>query len=265
MSKLFIKQAKEYAKTRPSYPQQLFHFIASTTPSHHLVWDVGTGSGQAAQSLAGIYKNVIATDTSETQLKFAPKLPNVQYRHTPPVLTISDLPHFVADESTVDLVTVAQALHWLDLPEFYRQVKWLLKKPDGVIAAWCYGTPEVNSEVDSVFNPFYAVDSAPYWDPQRKLVDDGYNGVDFPFDEAVEGGTGPFRFVTEKLMDLDAFLMYLRSWSAYQTAKEKGVELLRDDLIHKFRLAWDQDGVHHKLVRFPVYLRIGKVGCFAKN
>ncbi|CAN1144686.1 Putative methyltransferase DDB_G0268948 [Linum perenne] len=265
MSKLFIKQAKEYAKTRPTYPHQLFQFIASTTPFHHLVWDVGTGSGQAAQSLAGIYKNVIATDTSETQLQFAPKLPNVQYRHTPPVITISDLPRFVGEESTVDLVTVAQALHWLDLPEFYRQVRWVLKKPHGVIAAWCYGTPETNSGVDSVFNHFYAVESAPYWDPQRKLVDDGYKGVYFPFEEVVEGeGTGPLRFVTEKLMDLDGFFTYLRSWSAYQTAKEKGIELLGDDVIHKFTSVWEEDGVVEKLVRFPVYLRIGKVALSQK-
>lgn len=48
MAKLFNKQAKQYWEARPCYPQQLFHFIASATPSHDCVWDVGTGSGQAA-------------------------------------------------------------------------------------------------------------------------------------------------------------------------------------------------------------------------
>lgn len=52
MAKLFIKQAKQYADTRPSYPDDLFQFIASKTPHHDLAWDVGTGSGQAAASVS---------------------------------------------------------------------------------------------------------------------------------------------------------------------------------------------------------------------
>lgn len=51
MAELFIKQAKQYVDTRPDYPKQLFDFIASKTPTHDLAWDVGTGSGQAAQSV----------------------------------------------------------------------------------------------------------------------------------------------------------------------------------------------------------------------
>nr|ABN07991.1 hypothetical protein MtrDRAFT_AC153128g24v2 [Medicago truncatula] len=50
MAELFVNQGKEYADARPSYPPQLFQFIASKTPSHNLVWDVATGSGQAAKS-----------------------------------------------------------------------------------------------------------------------------------------------------------------------------------------------------------------------
>lgn len=52
MAELFVKQAKQYAATRPGYPLQLFRFIASKTPSRDLAWDVGTGSGQAAQSVS---------------------------------------------------------------------------------------------------------------------------------------------------------------------------------------------------------------------
>ncbi|CAI0397276.1 unnamed protein product [Linum tenue] len=270
MAELFIKQAAEYAKTRPSYPKQLFEFIASETPCHDVVWDVGTGSGQAAVSLAGIYKTVIATDTSATQLDHAPRLPNVHYRRTPPVIPHADLPLHIAGESTVDLVTVGQALHWFDLPAFYKQAHWVLKKPHGVIAAWCYCEPEIDPAVDSVLDSFYAADSAPYWDPLRKLVEDGYRGVDFPFEAvggAGEGDTGPFRFTAEHAMDLEGFFMYVRSWSAYQTAKERGVELLGDAVVEKFRRAWcnDENGdgggeEKVKVVRFPVYLRIGKVG-----
>ncbi|XP_021908450.1 putative methyltransferase DDB_G0268948 isoform X1 [Carica papaya] len=258
MAELFIKQAEQYAEGRPTYPPQLFQFIASKSPSHDLAWDAGTGNGQAARSLAEIYKNVIATDTSPKQLEVAPKLPNIKYQQTPPVMSMAELQQKVAAESSVDTVTVAQAMHWFDLPTFYSQVKFVLKKPDGVIAAWCYTLPEVNDVVDPILRRFYAVDAGKYWEPPRKMVDDKYMNIDFPF-EPVDGEdkTGPFEFMAERLMGLDEIFTYLRSWSAYQTAKEMGVELLTDDLIEEFKRGW---GREKKLVRFPIYLRIGKAG-----
>lgn len=211
--------------------------------------------------LAEIYQNVIGTDASEKQLAYAAKLPNVRYEHTPSTTSMAELEQKVAREGTVDLVTIAQALHWFDLPTFYRQVKWVLKKPHGVIAAWCYNVPRVSDAVDSVFDEFYAVELGPYWDPARALVENNYRSIEFPF-EAVEGceDTGPFEFVTEKEMELEEYLTYLRSGSAYQTAKEKGVELLREDVVQRFESAWNEDGSHKKVAKFPVYLRIGKVG-----
>ncbi|KAK7378070.1 hypothetical protein VNO80_03506 [Phaseolus coccineus] len=259
MADLFVKQAKEYADARPSYPPELFQFIASKTPSHTLAWDVGTGSGQAAKSLSVIYEKVIATDASAKQLEFAVKICNVRYQHTPPTMSMAEVEEMVASEGSVDLVTIAQSLHWFDRPTFYRQVKWVLKKPHGVIAAWCYYLPRVCDEVDRVLDEFYSTEVGPYWDPARKLVDKLYGSIDFPF-EAVEGAdhTGPFDFVTETLMNLDDFFTYIKSWSAYQTAKGKGVELLAEDVVQKFKLSWGEDG--KRVVRFPIHLRMGKVG-----
>ncbi|XP_059288156.1 LOW QUALITY PROTEIN: uncharacterized protein LOC132041460 [Lycium ferocissimum] len=261
MAELFIKQAQQYSEGRPSYPEELFDFIASKTPCHDLVWDVGTGSGQAAKSLAKTYKNVIATDTSPKQLEFAAKVPNVRYICTSPNMSMSEIETKIGAESSVDLVTIAQAMHWFDLPTFYQQANWLLKKPNGVLAAWCYTVPEVNSSVDAIFEKFYTVDAEPYWELQEKLVDEKYKTIDFPF-EPVDGcdHNGPFEFKIEKMMDLDSYFIYLRSWSAYQTAREKGVELITDDVVDKFTSAWNEDGKSQKTVTYPIYLRIGKVG-----
>ncbi|KAL6197652.1 hypothetical protein ACLB2K_033258 [Fragaria x ananassa] len=244
MANLFLKQSKQYAVGRPGYPEKLFQFIASKAAAHDLAWDVGTGTGQAARSLAEIFKNVVATDTSQAQLECATKLPNVRYVHTSAVLTIPEIEQKVlAPKSSVDLVTIAQALHWFDLPSFYEQVKWVLKKPNGVIAAWCYTLPRVNNNVDTLFDRFYSIDVEPYWEPPRKLVDNKYSTIDFPF-EPVSGevSTGPFEFAAETLMGLDDFFTYLRSWSAYQTAKDKGVELLNEDVMEQFKQAWNVDG-----------------------
>ncbi|PON52308.1 S-adenosyl-L-methionine-dependent methyltransferase [Parasponia andersonii] len=177
-------------------------------------------------------------------------------------MSIAEVEQKLTPKSSLDLVTIAQALHWFDLPNFYEQVKWALKKPNGIVAAWCYTLPRIDSSVDPVLDRCYS-DSHPYWDPARKLVEGEYRGIDFPF-EPVDGtdDTGPFRFVTERSMDFEEFLMYLKSWSAYQTAKDKGVELLEDHVVEGFKGAWKsgEGGDGRKAVKFPVFLRIGKVG-----
>ena len=176
-------------------------------------------------------------------------------------MSIAEVEQKVAPQGTLDLIAIAQGLHWFDLPNFYQQVKWLLKKPHGVFAAWCYNVPRVTDAVDAVFDQLYAVDLSPYWDPARKLVEKEYRSIDFPF-EPVDGAdnTGPFEFVTERVMNLDDYLTYIRSWSAYQSAREKGVEPLSDDVVARFEHAWNQDGLGQKVAKFPVFLRIGKIG-----
>ena len=92
-------------------------------------------------------------------------------------------------------------------------------------------------------------------------MDDGYKNLDFPFDP-VEGedGTGPFKFETRREMNLDELFTYLRSWSAYQTALEKGVDLLDEDAAGgELRRAWGAAAVDKKTVVFPISLRIGTV------
>ncbi|CAL9202492.1 unnamed protein product [Musa hybrid cultivar] len=280
MANLFCKQAQNYVETRPSYPEDLFRFIASKTPQHDLAWDVGTGSGQAAVSvsslslslsfarshrpklllqLARLYKRLVATDTSQEQLSFAPRLPNIDYRHTPPTLSPTDLHQHVAPPSTVDLVCVAQALHWLDLPTFYDGVNSVLAKPGGVLAVWCYTEPRVDPAVDTVFWRLYT-ESGRFWAAARQMVDDEYRSLLFPYDPVDgEESTGPFEFAAERAMDMGTYLTYIRSWSAYQTAKERGVELLTDGMVSDLEKAWGGDGKAVKVVRFPIFLRIGKV------
>ncbi|KAK1256965.1 hypothetical protein QJS04_geneDACA024386 [Acorus gramineus] len=253
MADLFKKQRKKYSDNRPGYPDEPFRFIASKTPKNDLAWDVGTDSGQAAVSLSKIYKNVIATDASEQQLAHAHKLPNIHYRHTPTTMSPADLARALSPEPhAVDVVTVAQALHWFGLPAFYAQVNHVLRRPGGVFAAWCYTLPLVDPPVDSVFNRYYAT-SGPYWDAARRLVEEEYRTV--ALEE--EDHTGPFEFTSMVEMGLDGFLDYLRSSSRYQTAKDQGVELLGEEVVAEFEAAWGGEGT--KVVRFPVFLRIGRV------
>ena len=61
-------------------------------------------------------------------------------------------------------------------------------------------------------------------------------------------------------MYLDDYFMFIRLYSAYQTVKDKSSELLTNNVTEKFKFAWNEDGRRQNASRFPVYMRIGKVG-----
>jgi ubiquinone/menaquinone biosynthesis C-methylase UbiE len=100
----FSKQAVDYAKFRPRYPQQLFQYLRSIAPSRELAWDCGTGNGQAAVGLSSVFGRVIATDASEKQIANAQSHERVEYR-------IAPAENSGIGSETIDLITVAQALH----------------------------------------------------------------------------------------------------------------------------------------------------------
>src|SRR5437867_1290905 len=79
----FSRQAADYAKFRPGYPQELFQYVGSVAPSRKLAWDCGTGNGQAAVGLASVFDRVIATDASEKQIINAEPHQRVDYRIAP--------------------------------------------------------------------------------------------------------------------------------------------------------------------------------------
>ncbi len=131
----FSQQAGDYAKYRPDYPEALFEFLAKTARGHELAWDVGTGNGQAALGLTKYFDRVLATDPSEKQIQNAVRHAQISYSVASSVQT--NVP-----SRNVDLITVAQALHWFDFNAFYREARRVLK-PDGLIAVWCYGLNEI--------------------------------------------------------------------------------------------------------------------------
>jgi ubiquinone/menaquinone biosynthesis C-methylase UbiE len=156
----FSGQAADYAKYRPDYPRELFAYLASLTPTRQWAWDCGTGNGQAAVGLAAFFDRVVATDASEKQILNAERNARIDYRVAP--AGRSDL-----DSSSIDLVTVAQALHWFDLDAFYIEAKRVLK-PRGALAAWCYNLLEIAPEIDAIVNRFYHEIVGPTGRPSAK-------------------------------------------------------------------------------------------------
>ncbi|KAG2716176.1 hypothetical protein I3760_03G111700 [Carya illinoinensis] len=258
MAGLFDKQAEVYLDARPTYPGEWYSKLAAITPHHSLAWDVGTGNGQAAIGVAEHYEKVVGTDVSEDQLKLARPHPRIRYLYTPESITDDELVALIGGENSVDLVTVAQAVHWFDLPKFYSNVTRLLRKPGGVIAVWGYNQIEVSPIFDPIMDRFHGT-IVSHWHPKIQYVFDGYKTLPFPFESVGLGSEGkPILLDIPKKLSFEGFLKLLRSWSAVTTAKDQGVDLLSDGVVKEFERAWGGPGLVRSVV-YKVFMIAGKV------
>ncbi|KAL8611046.1 hypothetical protein ACOMHN_042662 [Nucella lapillus] len=132
--------ADRYVKYRPNYDSIVFDTIINfckeqPSADFSLALDVCCGSGQSTVPLTTHFDKVIGLDISKAQISQAPNnIPNLSYR----VGLAEDL-SFV-DSGSVDLVTVAMALPFVDLDKFYREVERVLK-PGGAFVVYGYGFP----------------------------------------------------------------------------------------------------------------------------
>jgi SAM-dependent methyltransferase len=221
---LFSSHAADYARYRPTYPAELFAWLAKATPGVGLAVDVGTGSGQAAAGLAVHFDRVIALDASPEQIEHAQPHPRVEYRVAPAEQT------GLADRS-VDLVLAAQAFHWFGAEPFFAEVRRVLR-PAGVLALVSYAFSRITPEVDALVDDLYhALD--PYWEPERRLVEDGYAAVAVPFPEIDAPD-----FAMRRRWGLNELVGYLGTWSALRRSLEAtGVNPL-EDMSPDLAIAW---------------------------
>src|ERR1051326_6107242 len=199
---LFSSGAKSYAQFRPDYPEELLAFVAALPARREIAWDCGTGGGQAAIGLARYFTRVIGTDASAEQIAHARPHARVQYHVA--LAEASGLP----DES-VDLATVAQALHWFDIDAFYREAMRVLA-PGGALAVWTYGEPVLDDDTaDAILQRFNHGRMGPYWPAARAAVGAGYRDFSFPFHEVPSPS-----LTLERRWTLGELTGYVRSWSS---------------------------------------------------
>jgi SAM-dependent methyltransferase len=243
---LFSTVAREYANFRPGYPPELFSWLARISPSREAVWDCGCGSGQASVALAEHFAVVHATDVAPEQIAAAK--PHARVRYSVAAAERSGLP-----DRSVDLVTVAQALHWFDVTAFYAEAA-RVARPDALLAVWNYPRPKfVDAELDRRFLAFYSGVVGSYWPPERRHIESGYRTLPFPFEEI----ESPL-FGLELSWNLEQVTGYVSSWSAttrYRKALGTDpVPLLRESLAP----VWPSAGASVP-IRMPIGLRVGKL------
>ena len=240
----FSAASEHYSQYRPDYPSELFKFLTSLTPGHDLAWDCATGSGQAARGLVDYFHKVIATDASERQIENAIHQEKILYQVASAYKTA-----LLAE--SIDLITVAQALHWFDFDRFYKEARRVLKQ-NGIIAVWTYNLLTISPEVDNIIKFFYTDVVGEFWPPERERVENGYEDIPFPFHRL----PSPTFHMSAK-WTVKQLVGYLATWSAVKRYIDRNgknpIESIEKELI---RLWEHPSGV--MAVYWPLSVVVGK-------
>jgi SAM-dependent methyltransferase len=242
----FSGVSSAYAAFRPRYPAGLFAWMAGQVARRDLAWDCATGSGQAALGLAEHFARVLASDASVRQIEAAAPHPRIHYR----IATADDSG---LASSSVDLVTVAQALHWLPRDEFFGETRRVLRR-DGLLAVWGYHIPLVGDPpIDALIRAFHDDIVGPYWPPGRQLVLDRFTTIEFPFHEVPVPA-----FEIRQPMTLTAFANYLRTQSAtdYYRRRNGGRDPV-PDFERRAATRWGGRERRRDVV-WPMFVRAGR-------
>jgi ubiquinone/menaquinone biosynthesis C-methylase UbiE len=238
----FSKQASTYKKFRPTYPPKLYDFLLEHCERTELLWDVGTGNGQAAFAFAPYFKKVIATDISDAQLKNAKQADNITYK-------LSNAENSNLETESVDLITVAQAIHWFDFKKFEKEAKRVLR-PGGILAYWGYGLLSIDG-INSQIQHFYKDIIGPYWDEERKHIEAAYESIEVSLDEEI----GCPALEIETKWNKNEFFGYLNSWSSVQHYLKKENKNPVDIIAQEIENVWYSET---KEVLFPLFLKMFK-------
>ena len=241
----FSARSIDYSAFRPDYPHAMIKWLVDQSPRRDLAFDGATGSGQTARALAPFFKRVVASDASSSQIDNAAPCEGVEYR-------VARCEASGLDDHSVDLLTIAQAAHWLDMEAFNKEVARVMKK-EGIVAIWCYQLLRTNTGIDALIDELFAdILGDKYWPPERALVEQGYQSLAFPFEEV----TAP-NFDMCASWSLDHLIGYLGTWSAVQRYKDDRGEDPVARIGSRLQAAWEK-GDPVKQMSWPVSMRAGR-------
>ncbi|GAA5125216.1 class I SAM-dependent methyltransferase [Alloalcanivorax gelatiniphagus] len=234
--RLFQRGAR-YQNHRPDYPDSLFAALAQRAPARRLALDLGCGSGQACRALGAHFQQVLGADVSLEQLRAAPPGGAHYLAARADALPLAD--------ASLDLITVAQALHWFPLPAFFHEAGRVLR-PGGVLAIISYGLCMVQG-LEGLVEDFHDRTLRPWWPAARWLVVDGYRGLPLPWPELPDLATAPIR----RQWGWRDMAGYLDTWSALVSARAAGEDPLAA-FVPALRAAW---GEGKRTVCWPLRVR----------
>lgn len=238
----FSEHSNAYAHYRPRYPAALFAWLAGQTPATTRCWDCATGSGQAAVALAHHFDQVIATDASAAQIKSTMGSDVISY-------AVAAAENSGLAAASIDLITVAQALHWFDIRAFFREADRVLKE-GGLLAILAYNLLRIDVHVDAAILELYRSILNGYWPAERRLIEQGYAGIELPFPQIHSP-----KFTMEADWDLQQLSGYLNTWSAVKRYKAATGESAIQRIEKSLQSAWG-DPSHKKRIQWPLTVRV---------
>ena len=132
---LFSGKSNFYAASRPAYPAEAIEWLRNNTTAQSVV-DIGAGTGIFTELLLPHFRNVCAVEPNADMFS--------QFRQTLPEVTIypatgenTELP-----SASVELITIAQAFHWLDEELFKNEAIRILRPGGQVAIIWNNRTSE---------------------------------------------------------------------------------------------------------------------------
>lgn len=157
-------------------------------------------------------------------------------------------------ENSVNLITVAQAVHWFDFERFYQEVRRVGTR-NGIIAVWSYGMHKIDSEIDKMSEKLTVGGEVlgNYWPQETKYVKEDYKTIPFPFEEIDVP-----KFEMSITWSFDDLFVYMETWSSVKRAQKlknyNPLNLVKEDMKN----LWGKDD-EQKLVRWIINLRIGVI------
>ena len=241
----FSTVAQAYVDARPGYPAALFDAIAAQVRAPVHVWEPGCGSGQATRDLAARFAHVHATDPSERQLA-----QHWARREAGANVTLDVEPgeRTWLFDGSVDLVAVAQAMHWFDVPAFFAECDRVLR-PGGVLAAWGYDDFDIPSDMADAVLPFRArIESD--WPAERAFIKRHYADFDWPFERI---DTPPMTLAVD--WPFERFVGYLSSFSAVVQHRARTGEDAVALHVDALRASWG-DPAGTRRITWPLFLHL---------
>lgn len=225
--------AAHYDNARPSYPQSFYEeLMAYHSGKTDLAVDIGCGTGLVTFELAKYFTDVIGTDPSITMIKQCKTRPsaNIDFK----VGSAEALPDIAAN--SIDMITGAECIHWVDHAKFYKE-SWRILKPGGTLAYWFYKDPIIIGfpKANALYDKYCYGDDymGPFWQqPGRNFLRTFMKEVEVPqllFDNVttqeylVEDFPQKTPLSIKMTVTVDWWESYIKSWSAYHSwMKENG-------------------------------------------
>jgi ubiquinone/menaquinone biosynthesis C-methylase UbiE len=185
---VYSTKAEKYAKYRWDYAPQAIEAIVEITRmnSESTLADLGAGTGILTRHFAGRVHRVYAIEPNAEQRQ-------ILARELQAFLSVRVLNASAEDtmlpKSSVDVITVAQAIHWFDPEPARREMLRVLKRGGWLALVRNYGTNEEKSEaLGSLVKEEYGADFTVVTERPRKVPNRFYFG-----DEHSQKLTFPFR------------------------------------------------------------------------